>query len=329
MSGTQIWQENIVETKKCLWCGEVFNITDKDKEFYLKISPSFKWQRFEIPSPTLCPECRLRRRLSFRNERSLYKRKLDSSEKEIIAMYSPDKEFEIYEQWRWWQDDWDPKKYGKDFDFSRPFFEQFEELQRSVPRSALLTSWNENSDFTNYSSYLKDCYLLFDSSNCENFYYWYNIGKAHDWLDSSIISDWDNIYECIDCVRVHNLFFSQNCSDCSDSHFLSDCIGCKNCIWCSNLSNKQYYFENEYVWAQRYEEILKEMKKDFVKYKSIYQEISKTYIKRHAFLVWTEKVYGNSMISSTSCYSCYDWIYFENCKYFFQKILQLKNLFLT
>jgi hypothetical protein len=34
-------QENIVETKKCKLCSVDFDITDKDLEFYDKISPIF------------------------------------------------------------------------------------------------------------------------------------------------------------------------------------------------------------------------------------------------------------------------------------------------
>jgi len=33
--------EKIVETKICKYCGLSFDITDKDLEFYEKVSPSF------------------------------------------------------------------------------------------------------------------------------------------------------------------------------------------------------------------------------------------------------------------------------------------------
>jgi hypothetical protein len=58
-------------------------------EFYDKISPIFGGKKYSIPSPTLCPEEREKRRLMFRNERKLYKRKCDLSGKEIISVYNP------------------------------------------------------------------------------------------------------------------------------------------------------------------------------------------------------------------------------------------------
>jgi len=90
--------EKIVETKVCKHCGVSFDITDKDLEFYEKVSPVFSnfnpgvkketsglkllesgKIKYLIPSPTLCPDCRAKRRMSFRNERKLYKRKCDFS----------------------------------------------------------------------------------------------------------------------------------------------------------------------------------------------------------------------------------------------------------
>ncbi len=125
--------ETLVETKTCKHCGVDFPITDQDLEFYDKISPVFADVKCTIPAPTLCPDCRLQRRLSWRNERKLYKRDCDATGKTIVSIYSPDKPLKVYHQDFWWSDAWNPLDYGRDFDFNRPFFEQFDELFRDVP----------------------------------------------------------------------------------------------------------------------------------------------------------------------------------------------------
>lgn len=102
-------------------------------EFYDKISPTFDGQKFQIPTPTHCPMCRMQRRLCFRNERNLYKRQCDASGKTIISVYSPDKTFKVYDSKIWRSDKWDPFKFGRDFDFKKTFFEQFNELSQDVP----------------------------------------------------------------------------------------------------------------------------------------------------------------------------------------------------
>ena len=59
--------------KSCKQCNISFEITNEDLEFYNKISPVFDWKKYEIPTPTLCPDCRQQRRFAIRNDRKLYK----------------------------------------------------------------------------------------------------------------------------------------------------------------------------------------------------------------------------------------------------------------
>jgi len=122
-------KEKIIETKFCRHCKTSFDITEKDLEFYEKVSPSFPPLtpgfssnpgvektgvfdlgngkiKYPIPSPTLCPQCREQRRFSWRNEKSLYKRKCDFSGRDIISIYSPDKPYKVYDQEIWWSDIW-------------------------------------------------------------------------------------------------------------------------------------------------------------------------------------------------------------------------------
>ncbi len=94
--------ESVVDTRSCRACGIEFSITDADMRFYEKISPTFAGKKELIPPPTLCPDCRHRRRLAFRNERKLYKRKCDLSGKDIISIYHPDSPHTVYEQSLWW-----------------------------------------------------------------------------------------------------------------------------------------------------------------------------------------------------------------------------------
>ena len=61
--------------KYCRHCGTNFEITEADLKFYDKISPVFDSRKYPIPTPALCSNCRMQRRMAFRNERNLYKRK--------------------------------------------------------------------------------------------------------------------------------------------------------------------------------------------------------------------------------------------------------------
>src|SRR3990167_4033493 len=121
--------------KQCAntWCQASFEITDSDLAFYDKISPVFGGKKYAIPAPTFCPDCRLQRRMSFRNERKLYQRTCDLTGKPIISVYATEKPFKVYDQKEWWSDRWDPHTYGRAIDRKKPFFEQFQALLREVP----------------------------------------------------------------------------------------------------------------------------------------------------------------------------------------------------
>ena len=155
--------EQAIETKKCRLSGQDFVITDKDLEFYDKISPTFAGKRYQIPSPTLCPDERLRRRMCFRNERNLYKRICDKTGKEFISNYAPDAPYTVYAPEVWWADSFSYGDYARDFDDTKTFFDQFDELLRASPRMGLGSNpmSSENSAYTNYAGSNKNCYFVF------------------------------------------------------------------------------------------------------------------------------------------------------------------------
>jgi len=310
--------ENILETKKCQNCSENFTITDADQVFY---------DRLEVPRPTLCPDCRQQRRLAWRNERYMYRRKCDYSGKEIVSMYPPDSPFKIYSSDIWWSDVWDPLQYGREFNFSRTFFEQFRELQLEVPRVALINKQSENSDFTNHAGKNRNCYMssvVFDS---EDIYY-------SDWI----------VEHCIDCVDCSYLFTgSQLCYEtyyswgsykaafcdfirnCSEVWFCFDCFNTKNSFMCWNLRNKEYFIRNKQYTKTEYE---KEMKKLFpmsssklLELRKEYLEIKeKTAIRPAIYSVNTENSFGDLLFETKNCFYAFDSIRVEDCRYIYDAI---------
>ncbi|MBI3626983.1 hypothetical protein HY224_02980, partial [Candidatus Uhrbacteria bacterium] len=146
----------------CQSCKKSFQIFPEDLEFYEKLG---------VPAPTFCPECRMIRRMAIRNEHTLYSRTCDLCGENIISMYAPDSPFVVYCVDCWNSDKWDPEKYARDYDFSRTFFAQFREFMEKVPRISLYQHINEKSDYTNYSVYLKNSYLVFGGHHYEDCMY--------------------------------------------------------------------------------------------------------------------------------------------------------------
>ena len=242
--------EKLIETKTCRHCSAVFPITDKDMEFYEKISPVFNGKKYSIPAPTLCPDCRQQRRLSFRNERKLYKRKCDATGRSIISMHHPEKSIKVYDYDFWWSDKWDPMEYGRDFDFGRGFFEQFQEFMQEIPWINMSRMESENSDYCNQAGNLANCYLCFNADFSENCFYSESIQHSHDCMDCSRIKDCEVCSYCVDCEKC---FGCKKCSfsiNCRESENIFDCVGCANCSFCldcQNLTDKKFYAHNEFV----------------------------------------------------------------------------------
>ncbi|MCH2188379.1 hypothetical protein MK079_00950 [Candidatus Gracilibacteria bacterium] len=233
--------ESVVQTKTCLQCGVSFDITDKDLEFYEKVSPTFGGKKYRIPTPTLCPECRQQRRLSFRNERKLYKRKCDATGKDIISIYSPDKDYTVYNQEYWWSDHWDVLEYGRDIDFSQGFFSQFHQLLQAVPKRAFIRgTGSEGSDYSNYMGQGKNCYLVFNSDKNTDCLYCSGLINSQQYVDCLYTSDSSESYDLVDCINCYACQHLVNCTDCS------------YCFGSSNLHRKSYYIFNKPYSKKQY-----------------------------------------------------------------------------
>src|SRR3989338_9866391 len=97
----------------CLQCKSPFKVPQNEIDFCKKI---------DVPLPELCPRHRWRELMATRNEWKLYRRKCDSTGKEILSAYAPDAPFKVYNNPVWWGGIWDAKEYGQEIDFKRPFF---------------------------------------------------------------------------------------------------------------------------------------------------------------------------------------------------------------
>ena len=231
------------ETKKCQNCKNDFTIEPEDFDFY---------EKMKVPTPTWCWKCRFPRRLVWRNERSLYKRACSLCNKSMISMFKPEAPFPVYCHECWWSDKWDSLKFGREYDFSKTFFDQFASLQRDVPRPALYASQNVNSEYCNHTAHLKDCYLLFGSWFSENCGYGNSLQDCKNCWDCMFTLTSENCLHSIDINKCYQTHFSQNCTGCTDSAFLYDCRNCQNCLFCYNLRNQSYNVFNKQVSKEEF-----------------------------------------------------------------------------
>lgn len=299
---------------KCNNCGQNFNYFPGEKEAY---------GRFGFALPENCSQCRQLRRLVFRNERTLYYNKSFPSGKQIIALYPKNCPFHIIDQDEWWNDKFDTTIYGRDFDFTRPFFEQFAELQKEVPRWDRIALNCENSDFTNNCAEVKNSYLSFSSHNSENLYYCMRVYRSNDCVDCVNVKNGHYSSNCTDCKEIYNTHFSQLAENCSDSYFLLDCRACTDCIFCANLRNKDHMIFNRKYGKEEYEKIkgtfIRELIHDPQKMTAKFEEFKKDKIRRCLYNNNCENVSGNfingskNIVNGFFVTSCEDCVNIHNC----------------
>jgi hypothetical protein len=307
----------------CKNCQQSFEITDSDLKFYDKISPIFNNKKYQIPAPTLCPECRQQRRFAWRNERNLYHRKCNKTGKQIISMYKPEAPFPVYCSEEWFSDKWDGIEFSQIFDFSRSFFEQFEELMNKIPHLSLISSNNENCDFCNMVASSRNCYLIFGSTNCENCYYG-NPYKCIDCIDSLLLFNSELCYECMDSKNLYNCIYCQNCSNSNDLKFCFEVINSKNCLACIALNKKEFCILNKQYTKEEYKKIIEQTDfSDSRVIKEMYRQLNELkLIVPHKYYVGNnnENFSGNYIYNSKNCYHAFHANDCEDVKYSYQNL---------
>lgn len=223
------------DLKTCQNCKGQFLIDEEDRRFYTRI---------KVPDPTFCPECRAMRRYAFWNERHLFRKNDARNGKQIFSTFSQASAVKIYEHDHWWSDKWDPLEYGREYDFSRPFFEQFQELALAVPRPARSIKNPVRSDYCNQASDLKNCYLCFNGNTAEDCMYGVAFQKMRNSLDFYQCDDSELCYSIFSGAKNFEVLFAIESWNCRNSRFLLNCQDVSDCFGCVNLRHKQYYIWN-------------------------------------------------------------------------------------
>ncbi len=316
------------ETKNCQSCKLEFTIEPEDFLFYEKI---------KVPPPTFCPECRLIRRLVWRNEHNLYKRPCitKDGEKMLLANYHSDVPFPVYEQEYWWSDAWDSLEYGKDYDFSRPFFEQLKELIAVVPQPHATNLQNANSDFCNFTYQCKNCYLAFASDMNEDSSYLHQTMRTKNSCDQEGCENMESCYmgyKSKGCYQSSYTYFSHNCID---SHLMWDCYNCQDCFGCVELRNKSHCIFNVQYSKEEYDQKIKEYRdgshQTLQKNLAKFYDFARTFPKKFADILQSENVTGNHIRNARNCHECFDIANkMEQCKftgYAFSNVSDCYDLF--
>lgn len=278
------------EHRICENCKHTFVIESEDCVFYEKI---------QAPPPTWCPECRLMRRMCFRNEFTFYRRACDLCKKSIISVYPADAPFPVYCHVCWWGDGWNPENFALEVNFKEPLLCQFKTLLSRVPRITTMQVNCVESEYTNYAFMSKQCYLVTGAVESELCAYGNIVWKSKDSLDCFYLVKSELCYECVNCHQCYRSMFLEDCTTCDNSLYLYNCRNCSNCIGCMNLIGKQYHIFNEPHTKESYQTFLQEYEPLTVRsmhhLRTSFEVFKKRTMHRYAHLFNTQNVTGHNV----------------------------------
>jgi len=299
----------------CRACNTPFEITVADHEFF---------DKFKVSPPAYCLTCVLKQLLQFRNERTLFSRACALCSKNIISIYHPDEPHTVYCRSCYFSDRWDGKTYAREYDSSRSFFDQLEELDKTVPQQTTFVDGpGANSEFTNFAGYNNNCYMIFNAGYNENCYYSRGIAESKELIDRYFCQVSELCYEVMDGKGNYTTFFSDHTYDCRDCWFLFDCRDCSDCFGCVNLRHKRYCFYNEQLTKEEYATRLAPIRgsyKEIEKHKKQFETFKKHFPIAATHNYKSEDSEGNYIVNSSNCHNCFEAFNCENgCNLYFNK----------
>ncbi len=285
----------------CKYCNKGFEITPDDLAFLETVSPAFAEKIELIPPPQLCPDCRLQRRLAFRNQIHVYLRP-DLKGKQIFSMYDPESPIPVMKNEEWWGGTWDGRTTGRPFDASRSLSAQMRELANEAPQYAQSAHQMQNSEYVNNVTNVKNCYFVFHNNDVEDCMYCEMVTNSKDCVDCLYTTSSELCYGCIWCTSCYNVQSSSFCEGCSDCFFLRFCTGCKHCFGCVNLRHQEYCVFNEQKTKEEYEAFLQSFEgtswHDRTQLQKNFSEFALHYPVPHQIAKQTEDVTGNFLQES-------------------------------
>lgn len=202
-------------TRVCKQCEKEFDITAEDIEFYHKL---------QVPPPTLCPRCRLQRRLGPRvSLLPIFHKKMCSAaghDEKVITYYSEDNPIKVYDDKYYLSDRWDAADLGVDIDANKDFFPQFQKFSLTVPHQTLFKDPQSiNCDYVVSGVSSKDCYFVSAPILSEFVYYSFVPLRTKDAVDVNRAIDSERCFEAVNIKECYNCKFSYEVSNCIDSAF--------------------------------------------------------------------------------------------------------------
>jgi hypothetical protein len=238
--------------RRCSITGRNFVVTEAEQEHIALLNRLLPLLGNTLPLPDIHPLEALRRLAAWVNFLHLVHGRSAFSGKPQLTRYHPQLGTRICTPEEFWGEAVDNLEFGRPFDFSRPFFDQWLELYRVCYILPLIQVNCEGSEYVNGATNLKDCYLCFNTVESQDCLYCFNHFNGSDNIEC--VGAGRSQY-CYGCVTIENCYECQHCQDCVNSSQCFGCtdlIGCHECYGCVGLRNARCHIYNQPAAPEQY-----------------------------------------------------------------------------
>lgn len=187
------------------------------------------------------------------------------------------------------------------------FVEDFKKLQLATPRLAIINTNSENSAYTNYSTFNRNCYLVSGMHYCEDVYYaQYGVGLT-SCADCFDVEKSELCYELVFAEKCYNCSFGGYLIGCADCDFCFDLTNCQKCFLSCGLQNQMYCVLNEQLSKETYEEKRRALLKQYSQKEllGMLEQLRKRTPQRAIFQKNCENCFGSDLRNSKNLYYCF------------------------
>lgn len=228
--------------------------------------------------------------------------------KAILTYVHPATGLKVLPDQEWYQQDF--SSFGRPYEMSRSFFEQFRELQLQVP---MLASRNHVEPQNSIAMGSHGDVNSYFSSGCENtkdsfFCAWSDTPDRSAEMHN--VKQATQCYQIDNCFNVFNSRFLRDCADVLNSAFVFYAKDLEYCFGATVKKHKKFIYFNKQLTKEQYAE---EMKKIDISCRSAVESYKKRFnellvndtIWPQNMNVKAEGSSGEYIISGTNCQNCY------------------------
>ncbi len=227
--------------RECSMTGQKWNMTDEEISWYKK---------FNVPPPKVSPRTRWLHHGYWYVGYQFWYQKHPETGKPVICTVHPATGIKVLPDVEWFEKDFIDT--GRDYDVSQPFFEQWRELQLSVPMPATRNNIPPKNSIVFVSRGDEDSYFV-GASKSRRCIYSHISTDIEDSAEVYLSSNVQNSFNVVHSYRIHNSYYVRDSRDCMNSNFLFDCRNCEFCFGATNKRNKKYLWFNEQLTQEEWE----------------------------------------------------------------------------